>query len=159
MNVRAIVNQHKQKSEVVQQIKRTKQVRMIGYSMLPILDPSEVCVLFITECSEYEVGSVVVFEHENSFTGFTVHRIIRIEGNKVLTKGDNNLQSDDRIDKAAILGKIENVLYINGSFHNVKTSRKIARLSWIESGCVKVMPKKAVCLMHCLLVKIYKWIK
>ena len=155
MNVRALVNQYKKKNDAVQQIKRTKQVKMIGSSMLPILDPNEISILFVTECPEYEVGNIVVFEYENSVPGFSVHRIIRLEGDKVLTKGDNNLQSDDMVDRNAIIGKIEKALYTNGSFHNVKTSKIIAWLSRCESDVEKVFSKKIVVLLHCMLIKIY----
>lgn len=159
MNVRALVNQYKKKNDAVQQIKRTKQVKMIGSSMLPILDPNEISILFVTECPEYEVGNIVVFEYEKSVPAFSVHRIIRLERDKVLTKGDNNLQSDDMVDRNAIIGKIEKALYTNGSFHTVKTSKIIAWLSRCESSVEKRLTKKIVLLIHCLLTKIYVWFK
>ena len=66
ISLRTLVNQHKNKDGVIQQIRSTKQVRIVGDSMLPILDPNYISVLFITESQKYEVGDVVVFENKNS---------------------------------------------------------------------------------------------
>lgn len=149
------MNQHKKKNEAVQQIKMTKQVKLIGDSMLPTLDPNDISMLFVTENIDYVVGDIVVFKCEESILGFSVHRIIHLTKDKVITKGDNNLQADNEVDKTAIIGRIEKAFYNDKSFRNVKSSKLIAYLSKFESRTAKVPPQKIVVFMHRILVKVY----
>lgn len=71
-------------------------------------------LIFIKETNDYEVGDVVVFQSGNIPT---VHRIIKIEDNKVTTKGDNNNTADEELIfiwqiKGEVVGRIPLVGYL-----------------------------------------------
>ena len=64
--------------------------------------------ILIYKKSTYNVGDVVTFEKD----GYHVtHRIIKKNGNKVVTKGDANNIEDDEININSIIGK---VIYTGG---------------------------------------------
>ena len=59
--------------------------------------------VLILKKKEYNIGDVVTFEKEGNFI---THRIVRIDGNVVTTKGDANNVEDDTIDAKSIIGKV-----------------------------------------------------
>ena len=77
---RTIVEQYKRKNDVVQQIKRTKQVQLVGESMIPTLDSAKILILFVSCGSDFKIGDVVVFKYSHSVVGVVVHRIIKKTG-------------------------------------------------------------------------------
>lgn len=155
VNNRMIVEQYKMKNDFVQQIKRTKQVQLIGDSMVPILKPEKILTLFVSNCGDPKIGDVVVFEYKHSIVGIAVHRIIRKTGSIIATKGDNNLQYDESVDMSAIIGKVEKALMKDMSIVTVKSSVFVAWLSRVESSIVKWMPKRLVSTLHRGLLKLY----
>ena len=61
-------------------------------------------LLFVVKPINLEVGDVVIY---NRLDGFTiVHRIIEINGNYIVTKGDNNAVHDQTINVSQIQGKM-----------------------------------------------------
>ena len=154
MNTRAIIEQYK-KNNLADQIRNTKQVRLMGESMLPVLDPKDISVLFVSEPS-YQIGDVVVFESKKSLVGVSVHRIVKIKGDRVITKGDNNLQCDPEIHKAAIIGKVEKALQRNGTFLSVRSSKLFSFLSNAENSLAAVLPQKMMRSLHRRLIKVYR---
>ena len=59
-------------------------------------------ILILKEKS-YDVGDVVTYTSNN---GFITHRIIKIDGDKVTTKGDANNTEDETISSKIIIGKV-----------------------------------------------------
>ncbi len=59
--------------------------------------------ILIFKKNKYNVGDVVTYTSSN---GFITHRIIKIDGNKVTTKGDANNTEDDVINAKIIVGKV-----------------------------------------------------
>ena len=59
--------------------------------------------ILIVRKKEYQVGDVVTFIRNE---GFITHRIVKMEGNRVTTKGDANNTIDEDIPKDNILGKV-----------------------------------------------------
>ena len=59
--------------------------------------------LLIMKQGNYEVDDVVTFEKDGKHI---THRIIRKNGNKIVTKGDANNTEDGEIDESAIIGKL-----------------------------------------------------
>lgn len=156
MNCRTIVNQYKKRNDLVQQIRRTKQVQLVGESMMPIFDPAKILTLFVSDCRDFKIGDVVVFEYTHSVVGIAVHRIIKKTGSSITTKGDNNLQCDERIDSSAIIGKVEKALMKDMSIVTVRASGLVTRLSRVEGNITKIMPKRLTLITHSVLIKLYK---
>jgi len=59
--------------------------------------------IVVLNTDNYQVGDVITFK-ENGI--YITHRIHKIEGNKIVTKGDANESYDDSINKEKILGKV-----------------------------------------------------
>ena len=156
MNCRTIVNQYKKRNDLVQQIRKTKQVQLIGNSMMPTLDPSKMLTLFVSDCRDFKIGDVLVFEYTHSVVGIAVHRIIKKTESIITTKGDNNLQCDESIDSSAIIGKVEKALMKDMSIVTVKSSGFMAWLSRVESIIIKWIPKRLTLILHRVLIKLYK---
>lgn len=74
-----------------------------GHSMLPLIQNNSDCVCF--EKENYEVGDIVVFFMKTSNTTYQGigHKIIKIEGESITTKGTNNPYVDSAITKENIL--------------------------------------------------------
>ncbi len=61
-------------------------------------------LLFAVRPDNLEIGDIVIY---NRLDGLTiVHRVIEINGNRVVTKGDNNPVQDPAIDTSQIHGKM-----------------------------------------------------
>ena len=156
MNTRLIIEQYKNKNNLVQKIQETKQVQVIGESMMPTLDPTEVSALFVTNSSEYKVGDIVVFKYERSLVGVSVHRIIGKRGDVIITKGDNNLKSDGAINMSNIIGKIEKALMKDSDIIALKSSKVIAVLSKLEDNMARRLSVSAALRVHRVLIKLYR---
>ena len=67
-------------------------------------------LIFIKETNDYQLNDVVVFQDQ---TSLVVHRIIAIDGDKIITMGDANETPDDPITvkhiKGEVVGKIPKV--------------------------------------------------
>lgn len=58
--------------------------------------------IIVKKVDEYKVGDIVTYKMDKSYV---THRIIKIDGNKITTKGDANKYADEPFDKKYILGK------------------------------------------------------
>ena len=61
-------------------------------------------IILIKECKEYKTGDIVTYNVDNSY--LITHRIIKEEGNYVITKGDSNNTPDEKVNKNNIEGKV-----------------------------------------------------
>jgi len=59
--------------------------------------------ILIVKKNDYKVGDVVTYKNEDYHV---THRIIKKNGNKVITKGDANNVSDEEIKVSSIIGKV-----------------------------------------------------
>ena len=75
-------------------------------SMIPAIQVND--YIMISQTNEYKKGDIVTFKYENTLV---THRIVEINDNKVITKGDANNTNDDEIDIESITGK---VIFIGG---------------------------------------------
>lgn len=155
MNTRTIIEQYKQRQNILQRIRETRQVQLYGESMFPILNSKEISVLFVKSSDDYKVGDIVVFKYEHSLFGVSVHRIIKKNGRTITTKGDNNLLEDGDIDISAVIGKVEKALTTGSSVIDVKSSKFVAILSSFERREARVFPKRISVFIHGILMKIY----
>ena len=74
---------------------------VLSGSMEPELSVDD--LLIVTPSDTYEVGDVVVYQTQRTAV---VHRIVAINGDKIITRGDANNTDDDPIEKENIKGKV-----------------------------------------------------
>ena len=83
-------------------------------SMSPTIETGDIVIVKIGE--EVQEKDIITYKNDNSFI---THRIIKIDGESIIAKGDNNNTQDKPIRKDAILGKV--VFTIN----NVEIWKKV----------------------------------
>ena len=59
--------------------------------------------ILIYKQNNYKIGDIVTYKINDYFV---THRIIKIKGNMVTTKGDANNTEDEKFDKSSIVGKV-----------------------------------------------------
>jgi signal peptidase len=81
---------------------------VVSGSMEPILSIDD--LIFVKTSDEYKIDDLVVFQNK---TELIVHRIISIDGDVIVTKGDANNSEDEPIKlsdiKGKVVGTIENI--------------------------------------------------
>ena len=103
-------------------ILKNDYVNIFGYSFFEVATGSmsgaieEGDAVIIKLDTKYDVGDVVTYK---SGKDFITHRIIEINDDYVITKGDANNTNDNPIDKQLIIGKVVKTI------SNVKTLRKV----------------------------------
>ena len=75
--------------------------QMTSDSMANVLKTND--YIFIMNTKNYKEGDIVTFIREDRVV---THRIVKINGDKIITKGDANFKEDDYITKDKILGKV-----------------------------------------------------
>ena len=76
---------------------------VISHSMYPVLNRGDLILVKEAAPEEIQVGTVVVFRHEG---GLAVHRVVKIDGETIVTKGDANPKEDDPITYDDIVGRV-----------------------------------------------------
>jgi len=94
-----------------------------GNSMLPIIAHDS--KVKIAHADGFSVGDIVVFKRKH----YVLHRIVKIIGSKIITKGDNNPIIDKPIKKSMIIAKITSV---NGRRIDDYNNKLIAQISYIH---------------------------
>lgn len=74
---------------------------VLSGSMEPALSVDD--LIIVREVEQYRVGDVVVFQSGSSLV---VHRIIRLEGDMVVTQGDANNAPDEEMEMSRIKGRV-----------------------------------------------------
>lgn len=73
-------------------------------SMWPVLKKGDlVLIKGIADKKELKVGDIVVYQND---LGFTIHRVVRMYGDKIVTRGDANNLDDEPIKYEQIAGKV-----------------------------------------------------
>ena len=83
-------------------------------SMIPSLQIGDIIIVKLT--NDVNIDDIVTFKKENEFI---THRIIEINEDTIITKGDNNNTEDEPITKEKIVGKVS---YI---FNNINVWKKV----------------------------------
>jgi len=96
--------------------------RVEGDSMYPAIRSGEFVRVVPCALAELRRGDVIL---ASMGRGLTAHRIMRIEGERVITRGDNSLRADPAVDKAQILGRVVEVEQITGDCRKIHGSVKI----------------------------------
>ena len=76
--------------------------RVVGSSMYPTLKDGN--FLIVNENADYEIDDIICYYNEENKR--VVHRIVDIDENTYLTKGDHNELCDNPINKNQIIGKV-----------------------------------------------------
>ncbi len=90
-------------------VQNKKYVNIFGFSifkvmtgsMEPTIKKEDIILAKITK--DVKENDIIVFEKEN---GIITHRIIKIDGNSIITKGDNNNSVDEPIENSEVIGKV-----------------------------------------------------
>jgi len=97
----------------IEEVKGTKNLtavmlNVIGTSMLPAVQDHSQCLCLKNE--NYYVGDIVFFfaEIDGEINGIS-HRIVKIDGEEIYTKGDNNNWVDPPMTKESIVCSVPNV--------------------------------------------------
>ena len=96
--------------------------RVEGDSMHPVILGGEYVHVVPCAVSELRRGNVIL---ASTGRGLTAHRIVRIEGQRIITRGDNSLRADPPVEAAKVLGRVSQVEQITGHCRNIDDSVKI----------------------------------
>ena len=108
-----------------------KYVNLFGYSIFEVATGSMKGSIEIGDAvlvkigSEYDVNDIITYQ---SGDDFITHRIISIEKDKVITKGDANNVNDNPVEKDAILGRVVKILPRLGVWKKVILTPKVIAL-------------------------------
>ena len=79
---------------------------VISQSMYPALNRGDLILVKEVTLEEIQGGTVVVFRHKG---GLAVHRVVKIEGETITTKGDANPKEDNPITYDDIVGRVPTI--------------------------------------------------
>lgn len=82
--------------------KKLFSMRAEGGSMLPILYPKDLIFFKKTSFQQCRTNDIIIFKKQSQFL---THRVIYKSKSHLITKGDNNQQSDGKIPPKQIIGK------------------------------------------------------
>lgn len=91
-------------------------LEVVSGSMEPTIKVGDIIVID-THSKKYEIGDVITFYDTNG--NFVTHRIVDIEGGKMITKGDNNKSVDENMTIDHIVGKYIYKVPFLGAFLNI----------------------------------------
>lgn len=74
---------------------------ILSGSMEPALSIDD--LIIVKKCDDYDIGDIIVYQRNYELI---VHRIVEIDGNNVITKGDANNIYDKAIDISSIKGRV-----------------------------------------------------
>lgn len=105
-----------------------KYVNVFGYSVFEVATGSMKGTIEVGDAvlvkihDKYEVNDIITYQSGNDFI---THRIVAMEGDKVITKGDANNVNDNPVDKDLILGRVVKTLPKLGVWKKVLLTPKV----------------------------------
>jgi signal peptidase I len=88
--------------------------------MAPTINQNDIIV--VKRYDNYEVGDIVTFKSDNEYI---THRIVTVNENNYVTKGDANNAKDVAITKDKVIGKVIKISTKAGVWHKVLTTPTI----------------------------------
>ena len=76
---------------------------VISRSMWPVLNRGDIIFIKKTTKEEVQVGTILIFRHGD---GIAIHRVIRLNGDTIVTKGDANSKADEPITFEKVVGRL-----------------------------------------------------
>ncbi len=98
------------------------QFQARGDSMYPLIRDHD--YLHVEPCGEVRVGEIALVLAER---GLTAHRVVSVDGDAVVTRGDNAPAPDDAVARSKVLGKVTSVIR-DGREIKVKSIGLIGRI-------------------------------
>lgn len=89
-------------------------------SMEPTLNVKD--FIIVKESDKYSVGDIITYKEDNSYI---THRIIKINGDTLVTKGDSNNSEDKIISKSEVIGKVVKIIPKGGVIKEIILTPKI----------------------------------
>ena len=89
-------------------------------SMEPTIKQNDIIIVKTT--NQYQEKDIITFEKDGDYI---THRIININDNNIITKGDANNTNDVAISKDAVVGKVVKILHNAGIWQKILTSPKV----------------------------------
>ena len=105
-----------------------KYVNLFGYSIFEVVTGSMHGTIEIDDAvlvkidNEYDVGDIVTYQNGDDFI---THRVVSIQLDTIITKGDANNVNDNPINKNLVLGKVVKVLPKLGVWKKVLLTPKV----------------------------------
>lgn len=82
--------------------------KVVSGSMYDTIDIGDIVIVKIKKDKDvFSEDNIIVFKEENSII---THRIIEIDGEKIITKGDANNTEDEPITREKIIGKVTKII-------------------------------------------------
>ena len=72
-------------------------------SMWPVLKVNDLILMKGMTGDKAEIGQIIIYQNSK---GFTIHRLVRKDGNKLITQGDANDVEDTPITESQVVGRI-----------------------------------------------------
>lgn len=116
-------------AEVECQLRQGKQVRIRvrGNSMLPFLHDEDEALLALPQTAELRKGKIVVAHTD---MGIVLHRIIRVEGEKITLLGDGNVARYEHTTPEQVIAVVKHY-YHNGHTCNPDSWRmRVEAFGW-----------------------------
>lgn len=103
-------------------VQNKEYINIFGYSifstetgsMSPTIEKGDIVIVKLGE--QVQEKDIITYKKDNVFI---THRIIKIDGESIIAKGDNNNTEDEEISKNAIIGKVSFII------NNVEIWKKV----------------------------------
>lgn len=87
---------------------------VISGSMSPTINVGDIIIVKLNDY--FEQNDIIIYKSENSMI---THRVISIEKNKIITKGDSNNTEDSLIEKQDVIGKVIQIIPKVGTIKSI----------------------------------------
>lgn len=101
---------------------------LFGYSFFKVttgsMDPTikENDIIIVSTNDTYNVNDIITYRDD---ANFITHRIIRMDGNTLITKGDANNATDQEVNKSDVIGKVVKIFSGLGIWQSIFTTPKV----------------------------------
>ena len=108
-----------------------KYINVFGYTIFEVATGSMHGSIEINDAvlvkigSDYQTGDIITYQNGDDFI---THRVIEINGDRIIAKGDANNVNDNPIDKDLVLGKVVKILPRLGVWKKVLLTPKVITL-------------------------------
>jgi len=75
-------------------------------SMEPVLEKGDLILIKGARKGDIKIGDIIVYKGEN---GFIIHRVIKIQEENLITKGDANIYPDLPVEYEKVIGRTVNI--------------------------------------------------
>lgn len=98
--------------------------------------------IIVKKSDDYQVGDIITYKKDDIYV---THRIVKIRGNQITTKGDANQNEDPTFDKKNILGKfVYKSEWLNFLVFNKIPIALIVIILYLASEILKPRKKKVI---------------